>query len=405
MKVLQINSVCGIGSTGRIATDIHNLLISKGHESIIAYGREPIKNCNENIKIGNKIDFYCHVISSRMLDDHGSKSKQATKKLISQIRLENPDIIHLHNIHGYYINIKLLFEFLKNYNKPVVWTLHDCWSFTGHCSYFDYIECNKWIEGCFNCPQKKEYPKSICIDNSKRNYQNKKDLFTGINNLTIVTPSQWLKELVDKSFLNTYESVVINNGIDLDIFKRTDSNFRKEYCLEGKYLILGVASIWDPRKGLKYFNELAKTLNENERIILVGLSKSQASEVHDNIVGIERTNNINELVSIYSSVDVFLNPTLEDNFPTTNLEALACGVPVITFNTGGSPECVDDRTGLIVSQRNIKGILNALNEVKKYNKIYIDDCRDRAVLKYNKLNRYEEYFELYYSMLYDRIGD
>ena len=235
MKILQINSVCGIGSTGRIATDIHNILIEQGHESYIAYGRDLPKNCDNAIRIGTKIDNYTHVAKTRLLDKHGFGSKQATIEFIESVKELNPDIIHLHNIHGYYINIEILFNYLKEANKPVVWTLHDCWSFTGHCSHFDYIGCNKWRTGCFDCPQKQEYPKSILVDNSKWNYNKKKAIFNGLKKLTIVTPSNWLAELVGDSFLKKYEIITINNGIDTAIFKLRKSGFRYKYNLENKF--------------------------------------------------------------------------------------------------------------------------------------------------------------------------
>ncbi|MBG0764208.1 MAG: glycosyltransferase [Tissierellales bacterium] len=195
MKVLQINSVCGIGSTGRIATDIHNILIDQGHESYIAYGRDLPKNCDNAIRIGTKIDNYTHVLKTRLLDKHGFGSKQATIEFIDKVKKLNPDIIHLHNIHGYYINIEILFDYIKEAKKPVVWTLHDCWSFTGHCSHFDYIGCEKWKTGCFDCPQKHEYPKSLFFDNSNWNYSKKREIFSGIDEMAIVTPSNWLADL------------------------------------------------------------------------------------------------------------------------------------------------------------------------------------------------------------------
>ena len=218
MKVLQINSVCGIGSTGRIATDLHSILKEQGHESYIAYARDEAKNCDNAIKIGNKTDNYVHVAQTRLFDKHGLGSYYATKKFIKQIEELNPDIIHLHNMHGYYINIQLLFEYLKKANKPVVWTLHDCWAFTGHCSHFDYIGCKQWKSKCVQCEQKKEYPKNIAISRVKKNYEMKNLLFNGIKNMTIVTPSQWLADLVQQSFLKDYPIKVINNGIDLNVF-------------------------------------------------------------------------------------------------------------------------------------------------------------------------------------------
>lgn len=392
MKILQINSVCGIGSTGRIAIDIHNMLIGQGHESYIAYGRDLPKNCGDSIRIGTKIDNYTHVAKTRLLDKHGFGSKKATIKFIDKAKEFNPDIIHLHNIHGYYINIEILFDYLKKANKPIVWTLHDCWSFTGHCSHFDYIGCEKWRIGCFACPQKKEYPKSLLVDNSKWNFEKKKEFFTGIENLTIVTPSKWLENLVKESFLGEYQIKVINNGIDLEIFKPINSDFRKKNNIVDKYIILGVANIWTKKKGFHYFLQLAKELEENEIIVLVGLTEKQKKTLPSNIIGISRTQNIKELVEIYSAADVFLNPTLEDNFPTVNLEAQACGTPVVTFDTGGSRESVGHHREIVP-----QGDIGALRQsgLSCYDDYILqNECIKRAQ-QYNKKERYKEYINLF----------
>lgn len=396
MKVLQINSVCGIGSTGRIATDIHKILIEKGHKSYIAYGRYDDRGCDTSIRIGNKLDNYMHAAITRLFDKHGFGSKRATIEFIKKVDIIDPDIIHLHNIHGYYINIKLLFDYLKKINIPVVWTLHDCWSFTGHCSFFDYIGCDKWKDRCYNCPQKKAYPSSRLLDNSKNNFNKKKEIFTGAKNMTIVTPSKWLAELVNQSFLSEYPVKVINNGIDLEVFKPTESNFRKKYNLENKFMILGVASVWEQRKGYKYFIELSKSLKKDEVIVMVGLTKKQQKNLPHKIIGINRTNRVKELVEIYSAADVFVNPTLEDNFPTTNLEALACGTPVITFNTGGSVECLDNECGFVVEKRNLKELLDRIEVIKKKGKSsYSLQCIKKANMLYDKKDRFEEYLDLY----------
>lgn len=396
MKVLQINSVCGIGSTGRIATDIHNNLIEQGHESYIAYGRDLPINCDNTIKIGTKLDNYTHVIETRILDRHGLGSRRATLRLIDEIKELDPNIIHLHNIHGYYVNIQILFNYLKETNKPVVWTLHDCWSFTGHCSHFDLIGCNKWQTGCFDCPQKKSYPSSILIDNSRNNYRIKKELFTGLNNLTIVTPSEWLANLVMKSFLKEYPIKVINNGIDLEIFKPTKSNFREIYNIKNKFVILGVATAWGTSKGIDYFIKLSKLINEDEIIVMVGLKEKQIKELPGNIIGITRTNSAKELAEIYSAADVFINPTLSDTFPTTNLESLACGTPVITFNTGGSPESIDEDCGFVVEKENLEELLVKIRVVKEKGKSnYSEECLQRAIFFYNKNDKFNEYIKTY----------
>lgn len=391
MKVLQINSVCGIGSTGRIAVDLYKVLKSQGHECKIAYGRGNAPKDINTIKIGNKIDNYWHVFKTRVFDKHGFGSINATKKFIKKIKEYDPDIIHLHNIHGYYINIEILFNFLKEFDKPVVWTLHDCWAFTGHCSHFDYIGCDKWKTLCFDCPQKEDYPSSKFIDNSKLNFLNKEKIFTSIDNMVIVTPSKWLANLVKQSFLSKYNVNVINNGINLEIFRPRVSDFRKKYNLEGKFIILGVASIWSEKKGLKYFIELSKIIDSNCNIVLVGVDKKFRNKIPENIIIIERTNDLNELVEIYSCANVFLNPTLEDNFPTTNIEALACGIPVITFDTGGSVESIDESCGLIV--RKNENIHEIIDKISCLN-IDFKSCVLKS-RKYSSIDQFKKYIDLY----------
>lgn len=396
MRVLQINSVCGIGSTGRIATDIHNILIEQGHESYIAYGRDLPKNCDNAIRIGTRIDNYTHVAKTRVLDRHGFGSKKATIEFIDEVKELDPDIIHLHNIHGYYINIEILFNYLKEANKPVVWTLHDCWSFTGHCTYFDYAGCNKWMTGCYDCIQKGEYPKSIFADFSKQNYENKKRLFNSVNNMIFVTPSKWLADLVKKSYLSDYPVKVINNGIDVDLFKPIKSDFREKYNIKGKEIVLGIASVWEKRKGLETFIELSRRLSEDYRIILVGLSDKQLRDIPKSIIGIKRTNNVKELAEIYTAADFFVNPTLEDNYPTTNLEAIACGTPVITYDTGGSPESIDKETGIVVKQGDIEELVKVITD-NKFSPLKIESVNfiNKVKKNYSKREKFLEYIKIY----------
>lgn len=393
MKILQINSVCGIGSTGRIATDLAKVLVENGHECLICYGRGQGKNFDNTYKIGSKFSFYMHALKTRIFDKNGLGSNRYTKKLVEKIKKYNPDLIHLHNIHGYYLNYKILFEFLKGYNKPIVWTLHDCWAFTGHCSHFDYVQCYKWKNCCYNCPQKNEYPKSLVFDRSKKNYINKKKSFTNIKNLTLISPSEWLKNLVKESFLSEYQCEVINNGIDLNVFKPTENNFRQKYNLIDKKIILGVANIWDKWKGFEDFIKLSKIVDDKTKIVLVGLNNKQLKSLPENIIGIQRTDSVYELAQIYSAADVFVNPTYQDNFPTTNLEALACGTPSITYNTGGSVESVFENCGWIVEKGKIEKIAEILKDYHKTEKS-INNCILQSK-NYDKNNKFKKYVCLY----------
>jgi glycosyltransferase involved in cell wall biosynthesis len=395
MKVLMINTVCGTGSTGRICTDIAEVLEREGHECKIAYGRGtvPEKYKKYAVKIGTNFSVKVHAGVSRIFDSAGFHSKHATKKLIKWIEEFNPDVIHLHNLHGYYLNIKILFNYLKRANKKVVWTLHDCWTFTGHCSYFDYVNCDKWKTECFNCQQKHEYPKSVLIDNSKRNYLKKKAAFTGVKDLTIVTPSQWLADLVKQSYLKEYNVEVINNGIDTSIFKPTESDFKEKNNIQDKKIILGVASVWSARKGLRDFIKLASEIKENYSIVLVGLDDKN-KDLPNNIVAIGKTNNVQELAEIYSAADVFVNTTYEDNFPTVNLEALACGTPVITYKTGGSVEAVTESCGIVVEQGNVSALKESIENICENNLFNSVACIERSK-NYNKTGRFKEYLDLY----------
>ena len=308
--LLQINSVINSGSTGRIAEEIGQTAIAAGWESYIAYGRNVRPSSSKLIKIGTDKDIKLHGLQTRLFDRHGLGSRGATDEFIKQIEVIKPDIIHLHNLHGYYINIEVLFHYLKKVNVPVVWTFHDCWPITGHCSYFTFIGCEKWKTQCYECPQKRGYPASYFIDRSKKNYNLKKELFNSLSNLTLVPVSQWLSGILKESFLQNYPIKVINNGINTEVFKRSlSSDFRNKYGLKDKFTLLGVASVWDERKGLKDFIELSKLLDSGYQIVLVGLTKKQIEQLPENILGIERTESVDALADIYATSDVFINPT------------------------------------------------------------------------------------------------
>ena len=385
MKVLMINSVCGIRSTGRICTDLAELLEEKGHICKIAYGREsvPEKYARFAVKIGKDIDVKLHGVKSRLFDASGFGSTGATKKFIEWVKTFEPDIIHLHNIHGYYINVELLFDFLKEYGRPVVWTLHDEWAFTGHCACIS--DCEKWKTECENCPKRSAYPASLS-DNSRANYRKKKELFCGIENMTVVTPSGWLADLVEQSFLSEYKALVIHNGIDVSLFKPTESDFREKYGLQDKKIVLGVASAWGRGKGFYDFIKLSEMLDDNHKVVMVGVTEEQKKELPDSIIAITRTNNVKELAEIYTAADVFANLTYNDNYPTVNLEAQACGTPAITYRTGGSVESVDENC--VVGQGNLQGVIELLDkklEIKKD-------------ISFDKNDMLKQYIEVYDEM-------
>lgn len=402
MKLLQINTVANWGSTGRIAEEIGIAAIEQGWESYIAYGRgNPTSNSNL-IRIGSDFDMKLHGIQTRLFDNHGLCSRKVTRDFINQIDVINPDIVHLHNIHGYYINYQLLFKYLKSKNVPVVWTLHDCWALTGHCAYFTFVDCDKWKYGCSDCMQSRAYPSSIFIDRSKKNWEDKKTAFNSLKKLTVVPVSDWLVNIVKESFLKDANINRIYNGVNLETFKPYKvMNLKHKLAIDDKIVLLGVASVWDERKGLKDFIKLRELLSDNKIIVLIGLNEEQIKKLPKGIIGIKRTNNVQELSAYYSEADIFINPTWEDNFPTTNLEALACGTPVITYRTGGSIEAIDENTGLIVTPGDIKGLSNAINSIlSNKNLLYTELlCRNRAIKEYNKNDRYRDYLDLYNILL------
>lgn len=349
MKYLFINSVAGFGSTGRIAADQCRELMREGHRCVLAFGRNKA-NCDDvpTVQIGTALDYKVHGLRCRLLDDHGFGSKGATRRFLEWVREYDPDVIWLHNLHGYYIHIGELFSYLKSCGKEIHWTLHDCWAFTGHCAYFDMVGCGKWKTGCHHCPQKGAYPASVGLDGSRRNYEEKKRLFTGIPNMTLRVPSRWLKDRVQAGFLGEYPVEVVYNTIDRTIFKPTPGDFRKKHGLEGKKVLLGVASVWDERKGLKDFKALSRMLEEEYRIVLIGLTEQQISRLPGNILGLPRTNSLTELVQAYSEADLFLNPSAEETFGMTTLEALCCGTEAVVYRDTACEEIVEIFGGLAV---------------------------------------------------------
>ena len=369
MNVLFINSVCGTGSTGKITGELAENYAREGHNVKIAYGRSdyvPERFKKFAVKIGSKSDLYFHALMTRLTDRHGFYSTNATKNFLKWADKFNPNILWLHNIHGYYINIELLFNWIKaREDLKIFWTLHDCWSFTGHCAYFTMAACDKWMTHCENCPQKNSYPASF-VDSSRKNFADKKILFTGVKDLTIITPSKWLAGLVKKSFLRDYPVEVRYNTIDRNIFKPAPGNFREKYNLQDKKIILGVASIWEKRKGLDDFIKLANILDAKKfAIVLVGLKPSQIKNLPANIIAIPRTNNQIELANIYTESDIFFNPSREENYPTVNLEAESCGTPVITYDSGGSPETIKREDSHIIKCGDIESVKNLLEDLYK----------------------------------------
>ncbi len=399
--LLQINTTLNQGSTGRIAEQIALLAEKNGWECYIAHGGRYVGRSEiKSIRISSKYDNFYHAIAGEFLGRHGLASTQATKHFVDKIDRLKPDIIHLHNIHGYYLNYQVLFEYLAISNIPIVWTLHDCWSFTGHCTHFDNFGCDKWKIECGNCPLLMAQYKSRIFDRSRKNYLLKKELYNQLQNVTIVPVSNWLGGLVSKSILGHFPIEVIHNGINIDLFKPLENTIRETYKIDSnKTIILGVVgSGFDNEKGKLEFIELAK--REDLQIILVGLSGDDTKGLPDSIIKIERTQSQRELAEFYSAADVFINPTYNDTFPTTNLEALACGTPVVTYRTGGSPEAIDELTGIVIEKGDIDGLIAAIEMLREKGKgYYTKACRMRAKRCFNKDERFADYIKLYDRIL------
>lgn len=350
MKVLQINSVCGFGSTGRIATDLADILLSRGDDCRIAYGRgtAPEAYASIAVKIGSSLNNALHGVATRALDLHGLWSAAATRQLIKYIKAYQPDLIHLHNLHGYYLHVGRLFAYLKKADIPVVWTLHDCWTMTGHCAHFTAVGCEQYKTACRRCPQYRTYPATLSGAFVGRNFRRKKQAFSGVKNLTIVTPSHWLAAVTRDSFLQQYPVVPIYNGLDLNVFKPTDSDFRTTHGIGDRKMVLGVANVWEGYKGLEDFVRLSEMLDDRYRIVLVGLSEAQIAALPDTIIKLPRTKTVQELAEIYTAADVYVNPSIEETMGLTTAEALACGTPVITYNKTAVPEVADATCGIVV---------------------------------------------------------
>lgn len=402
MKILQINITYRAGSTGKIMYDLNNTIRKNGHQCymISGYTNESSESLYcmhpQNFDLSVKKDLLVSRITGRM----GYRQNTKTKKMLQWVDSIKPDIIHMHNIHGDWLNIPLLMEYIKKKKIPVVWTLHDCWGFTGRCSYFESFGCDKWKTGCYRCKNNRVYPITYFFDHSERMWKDKIKWFSDLDNAIIVTPSQWLSGYVEDSFLNQYPIKVINNGIDLSVFKPQVKKSKYLFSLDKKKKVLGVASSWTKRKGLEDIYELKKILNDDTyQIVIVGLNEKQIKSVPDGIVAIRRTNNVQELTELYTEASVLINPTYQDNYPTVNLEAIACGTPVITYHTGGSIESVNEDVGQIVEQGDIAGLKKSVEDICKNERYNSQKCKTYAEKNFDKTEKYMEYLAIYDTII------
>ncbi len=393
-KILSIN-LGNCGSTGTIMRGISKIAEERGYETRCAYPN------SKNNKPRQKGDWIIGTDFSRRVNgklayytgNAGMGHFFETKAFLRKVEKYQPNVIHLHNLHTSWLYLPLLFRYIKKKNIQVVWTLHDCWAFTGHCTYFDMIGCELWKEQCNNCSIYRESPASL-FDNSLKMFKRKRKWFIGVEKMTIVTPSLWLSELVKQSFLKDYSVKVINNGIDLSVFRPVESDFKKKHGIENKKIVLGVAFGWGKRKGLDVFIELSKRLPKEYQIVLVGTDANTDKVLPQNILSIHRTNSQSELAEIYSVADVFANPTREENFPTVNMESLACGTPVVTFKTGGSPEIIDTTCGRVVEKDDVDGLVREILSVVEEKPYFVEACVNRARLFSGK-DKFSEYVNLF----------
>lgn len=408
--LLQVNVSANWGSTGKIAEQINQVAQSVGWKTYIAYGREKQPCKSELIHVGNKLQVYEHYFEHRLCDNDGLASRLATRQLIRQIESIKPDIINLHNIHDHWLNYRILFNYLNTLSIPIVWTQHDCWAFTGGCFHFTLRNCYQWREGgCSNgCPWKQNTKMRKLFEKTDKHFNNKRELFTNSKNMVLVPVSHWLEELERQSFLQSHRIQTIHNGIDISVFKPTEDNVVKnKYCIGDQPYIIGVSSVWLPYKGWNDFLKLSAKLPQGLKLVLVGLNEERIKEASKyGIVGIQHTDSVNELAALYSGAKMFCNLTYEDNYPTTNLEAMACGTPVLTYRTGGSPESVTHETGWVIEQGDLEKVANVIEEwIKKIvpNPIVEIEvrrkCRERAEKSFDKEETFRDYVELYNELL------
>lgn len=398
-KLLQINPVIKENtSTGKIMRTLGELAQAAGWESYVAYSRARDgvpPHSSRLVPVGNKADLLLHWVATRLFDAHGLASRLATRRFVARLRELNPDVIHIHNIHGYFLNYKILSRALAQMGKPVVWTVHDCWLYTGHCYHYASAGCERWKTGCHHCPQKKAFPASRLLDRSRRNWEDKKKAFCSIPGLTLVTVSRWMKGEIARSFLGGVRCEVIHNGINLDTFRPSPS---AETALAYGTYYLAVASIWLPEKGLQDLEKLSSVLDADERLVVVG-KRPSGHRFPRNVVCLERTADAVALAALYTEAVALVNPTWQDNYPTVNMEAIACGTPVVSYRTGGSPESITPQTGRVVEQGDVEGLAEALHAIRWQGKEHFSEaCRSYALAHFRAQDRFNDYIQLYESL-------
>lgn len=401
-KLLQFNTTINCGSTGRLAEDLGQVAMKAGWESYIAYGRDSRPSQSHAIKIGNKLTVFTHVLKTRLFDRHCFGSYFATKKLIRKIDEIKPDVIQFQNIHGYYVNLEVLLSYIAEKNIPLIWSLHDCWSMTGHCSHFVSVGCEKWKTECYNCPLTKRYPNSWGIDASRRNYRDKKRLTNAVPSLTIVSGSEWLGNIAKESFNKNRDIRVIPDGIDTTIYspKSNGKELRIKLGLEGKFVIMVSGTVWLDYKGIPDYERLRKKLPEDVAIMFVGLSDEDMKIVPKGIIGIKRTKTQEELAEYYSMADCVMSLSRMESFGLTPVEGFACGTPAIVYDSTSLPELITPETGFVAKLGDVDDVVEKVIKLKEFGKLkYTEACRKLAVEKYSREVCFGKYLELYNELL------
>lgn len=402
MKLVQINPVIrSTTSTGKIMKGIAAVATEAGWESYAAYsrGRDGVPaGVDGLLPVGDKVSVAFHLLLTRLFDLHGRGSVVATRRFVKRLRSLDPDVIHIHNIHGYFLNYRILFDYLASAGKPVIWTVHDCWLYTGHCYHYASAGCDRWQSHCGDCPQRKAFPSSWIADRSYRNFDDKRRAFTSVPSFTVVTVSEWMKNEMSRSFLKGCRFEVIHNGIDTDTFSpQEETGLREKLGIGDRRVILGVASLWNREKGLEDFARLDSMVDhDREVIVLVGIKEGQKAELPRTIITVARTADVSQLAELYSMADVLANPTWQDNYPTVNMEAISCGTPVVTYRTGGSVETINGETGFVVEQGDVKAMLDCIRGIEAAGKeAWRDGCRRFALENFRQQERFGDYLKLY----------
>ena len=396
--IVEVNSN-NYASTGNIMLNIAKTARKEGYR---------VYTCCRNSKAGHKYNYEDQIYIGTWLDRviserlsilfglNGYFNIINTLLFIRKLKKIKPDLIHVHSMCDNYLNVNLFFNYLRKADIPVVWTLHDNWAFTGRCAQF---RCEKWKEGCGNCPHLDFFPKSLFFDNTRKVWQKREKLYNSMKKMTLVTPSKWLAGLVRVSLFKDHHPIkVINNGINLNVFKPIETDFRKQFHLEDKFIILDVAYFWDAGKGLHVFQQLAKDLPDQFKIVMVGTNDETDKVLPSNIISIHKTYNQEELVKIYSAADLFVNPTTDENFPTVNMESLACGLPVLTYATGGSAEIIDETCGSSVPSGDYEALKAEIIHIYENKPFKKEACLRRAS-QFNMDDKFREYLDLYRELL------